>query len=200
MYPFFRVITEMARARYFSAPLALTDPHISQHRVLPGDLDMAVELNNGRTLTLMDLGRMPLFERTGLFRRVYGAGWFMTMAGVTVRYRRRVTLWQKMRLHSRIICWDARFFYLEQAMLRPDGLVANHALYRVAVADRGGIIAPPGQHNWWAGMAPRPICRHGWPLGWPQKTSAPGRPWGFRRAKITQGLSCQCHRLAVLLR
>jgi len=142
MYPFFRVITEMARARYFSAPLALTDPHISQHRVLPGDLDMAVELNNGRTLTLMDLGRMPLFERTGLFRRVYGAGWFMTMAGVTVRYRRRVTLWQKMRLHSRIICWDARFFYLEQAMLRPDGLVANHALYRVAVADRGGIIAP----------------------------------------------------------
>jgi len=40
MYPFFRVLTEMARARYFSAPLALTDQHISQHRILPGDLDM----------------------------------------------------------------------------------------------------------------------------------------------------------------
>ena len=141
MYPFPRVIVEMARAR--RAPrLPLTGEHVSHHRCLPGDLDLAWELNNGRTLTMMDLGRMPLFERTGLFRRVYAAGLFMTMAGVTVRYRRRVRLWDRVTLRSRILCWDARFFYLEQAMIRADGEAANHALYRVAVAGPQGIVAP----------------------------------------------------------
>lgn len=173
MYPFVRVIIDMARAR--RAPrLGLLEEHVSHHRCLPGDLDMAVELNNGRTLTLMDLGRMPFFERTGLFRRVYAAGMFLTMAGVTVRYRRRVRLWNKVRLRTRVLCWDARFIYLEQAMFRPDGEAANHALYRVAIAGKGGIVAPQEALkviDWHDPSPPMPD----WVAAW--VTAETARPW-----------------------
>lgn len=173
MYPFIRVAIEMLRARR-AAPLGLLEAHVSRHRCLPGDLDMAWELNNGRTLTLMDLGRMPLFARTGMFRRVYAAGLFLTMAGVTVRYRRRVRLWDRVTLRSRILCWDARFFYLEQAMIRADGEAANHALYRVAVAGPQGIVAPQEVAALVGHAAPSPALPD-WVAAWIAAEAA--RPW-----------------------
>jgi hypothetical protein len=36
--------------------------------VLPNDLDASLHMNNGRYWTLMDLGRMDLLLRTGLWR------------------------------------------------------------------------------------------------------------------------------------
>lgn len=141
MYPFVRMIKEMIHA-HRAAPLGVFDEHVTQLRCWPWDLDMAVELNNGRTLTLMDLGRLPLFSRNGLFKAIYGKKWYMTMAGVTVRYRRRVRTMEPVTLRSRIVGWDDRFVYIEQAMFRRDGECANHALYRAATANKQGIVPP----------------------------------------------------------
>ena len=45
-------------------------------------------------------------------------------------------------MKSRAVCWDDKFMYLEQCMVRRNGEVANHALYRAAITDKNGIIAP----------------------------------------------------------
>lgn len=173
MYPFARVFLAMARAR--RAPrLGLTEEHVTRIRCRLGDLDVARELNNGRTLTLMDSGRMPMFERTGMFRAVYGAGMFITMAGVAVRWRRRVTWREKVTLRSRILCWDARFFYVEQAMIRSDGEAANHAIYRVAVAGKGGIVAPERVAAMLDHHAPSPAMPD-WVAAWVAAENQ--RPW-----------------------
>lgn len=47
-----------------------------------------MELNNGRTLTLYDLGRVPLGIRTGLAATVQRMGWGMAIAGNSTRYRK----------------------------------------------------------------------------------------------------------------
>ena len=61
MYPFLRMFKEMARASRMP-PLGLFDTHVSHHLCWPWDLDPWVELNNGRTLTLYDLGRLPRLD------------------------------------------------------------------------------------------------------------------------------------------
>ncbi len=140
MYPFIRMALGIWRAR--SAPdMGLLDTYVSQHRCWPWDIDMWMELNNGRTLTLYDLGRIPLAQKNGLLSVIRDKKWGLTMAGVVVRYRRRVRTFEKIEMRSRLLCWDDRFFYIEQSMWKPNGECANHAVYRSAVTDRNGIVA-----------------------------------------------------------
>ena len=43
-----------------------TDVSVLGLRVLPNDLDLSLHMNNGRYLTVMDLGRLDLILRSGL--------------------------------------------------------------------------------------------------------------------------------------
>ncbi len=45
-------------------------------RVLPTDLDVLGHMNNGVYLSIMDLGRMDLLQRSGIWSRLFGAGIF----------------------------------------------------------------------------------------------------------------------------
>lgn len=140
MYPFARMSLQMSRAR--KAPrIGLLDEHESHHICWPWDLDFWFELNNGRTLTLYDLGRLPLAERIGMVDLLKERKWGMTVAGSTIRYRRRVRGFEKYTMRSRGIGWDNRFLYIEQAMWRGE-TCCNHALIRMAVTDKSGILNP----------------------------------------------------------
>lgn len=138
MYPFVRLAKEIWKA--CKAPrLGLTEAHVSHHICWPWDLDFWVELNNGRTLTLYDLGRTPLAIRTGMVKILRRERWGMTVAGNTVRYRRRVRAFQRVEMVSRVIGWDKRFMYMEQSMWR-QGECTSHMLLRSAFTDRNGIV------------------------------------------------------------
>jgi acyl-CoA thioesterase FadM len=141
MYPVIRLVAEFIRFRRAPA-LPLTGTHVSRHMCLPWDIDLWMELNNGRTLTLYDLGRLPLAKRAGLIGAMKRNGWGLTMAGAIVRYRRRIRMFEVVEMRSRALCWDARFIYLEQSMWKADGECANHIVYRAALTDRNGIVAP----------------------------------------------------------
>lgn len=143
MYPVVRMFWQLWKHRN-DPKLGFTDEHVSSHLCLPWDIDIWLELNNGRTLTLYDLGRIPLGQRTGLVPVLKKKGWGLTVAGSTVRYRRRITAFQRITMRSRGIGYDDRFFYVEQSMWRPDGECAGHVLIRSAVTSKKGIV-PPAQ-------------------------------------------------------
>src|ERR1700712_1094325 len=67
-------------------------------RVMPNDLDILRHVNNGIYLSLMDLGRMDLFIRSGQWKQLQRRGWYSVAASVTVTYRRSLRLWQKYEL------------------------------------------------------------------------------------------------------
>ncbi len=140
MYPYLRHAKETLTARRLPG-IGLLDPHVSRHLCWPWDLDPWGELNNGRTLTLYDFGRTALGLRTGLDRQLLAKGWGMAVAGSTVRYRRRVTAFTRLTMHSRNIGWDARFFYTEQSMWRGDDCT-SHVLIRSAFTAKAGIVPP----------------------------------------------------------
>ncbi len=142
MYPFLRLALALAAARRMGS-LPLLGTHVSRHLLLPWDLDPWAELNNGRTLTLHDLVRLPLALRTGITAALRARGWGMTVAGAAVRYRRRMVAFQRFEMRARLLGWDDRFLYLDQGMWR-GGDCANHALVRSAVVGpgRSGIVPP----------------------------------------------------------
>lgn len=138
MYPIFRFAKEVLKQR--RAPkLGLFDTHVSQHICWPWDIDIWMELNNGRTLTLFDMGRFGLFARQGLLKAMMDQGWSGTVAGSTVRYRRRIRAFDRFEMRTRILGWDDKFIYLEQGMWRGDEC-ANHLLLRTAITDKNGLV------------------------------------------------------------
>ena len=100
-----------------------------------------MEMNNGRILTILDLGRTVLAERSGLLGALKAKGWGLTMAGNSVRYRKRIRPFVRFKLVSRAIGWDARFAYLEHNIWI-GGECAVQALFRAAVTDKNGIVGP----------------------------------------------------------
>ena len=172
MYPYVRLAKEILKVRN-APPLSLLGTHVSTHRIWPQDIDPWRELNNGRTLTLFDLGRLPLFYRTGIIRDFREQGWFLTVAGNTTRYRRRVTLFQKVTMISHCIGWDARFFYMEQSLWRGDDCT-SHMLLRAAIANRQGII-PPAEALTKIGRAEESPVLPDWAQGWIAADAT--RPW-----------------------
>lgn len=140
MYPFVRMVKELVVHRNAS-PLPIDGIHVSHHMCWPWDIDLWRELNNGRTLTLFDLGRIPLARRTGLWQTLKRERWGLTIAGATVRYRKRIRVFETVEMRSRAVGWDHRFIYMEQSMWKGEDCT-THALYRGAITDRNGIVAP----------------------------------------------------------
>lgn len=87
-------------------------------RVWPNNIDFNLHMNNARYLSAMDYGRMHLLARAGLLEHVLRAGWQPVVGAVWVTYRRSLPLWARFTLTSRLLCWDERWFYMEQVFSR----------------------------------------------------------------------------------
>lgn len=172
MYPMLRFAKEMLKFRR-SPRIGVLDAHVSTHRCWPWDLDPWIELNNGRTLTLYDLGRLPMAVRTGIIGTMRENGWGITVAGNTVRYRRRIKGFQRFTMVSRTLGWDERFLYMEQSMWRA-GECCNHMLLRGAITSAQGIVAPARLMQA-AGRDPVSPELPGWVQAWIAADAQ--RPW-----------------------
>jgi acyl-CoA thioesterase FadM len=138
MYPAIRLAKEFIRHR--NAPkLAVGETHVTTLICWPWDIDVFMELNNGRTLTLYDLGRTVMYRRLGVMDAMKRKRWGGTVAGATVRYRARVRAFQKVELRTTMIGWDDRFNYVVQSMWRGD-TCTSQALLRMAVTDKDGLV------------------------------------------------------------
>jgi acyl-CoA thioesterase FadM len=172
MYPYLRMVKELFKARR-APPLGIFDTHVSHHRCLPWDLDPWMELNNGRTLTLYDLGRLPLGRRTGLDKVLMAKRWGLTVAGSSVRYRRRVTVFTQLEMRTRCIGWDARFLYMEQSMWKGEDCT-SHVLIRSAIVSKAGMINPAEMAQA-LGAAPQSPPLPEWVTAWIAADAT--RPW-----------------------
>lgn len=172
MYPLFRFAKEMAKFR--NAPrLAVTGVHVSTHICWPWDLDPWIELNNGRTLTLFDLGRIPMAQRSGLIPVLRDRKWGITVAGSSVRYRRRIRAFERFTMISRVAGWDHRFIYMDQSMWK-GAECCNQVLIRSAITSASGIV-PPAQVMAALGASPDSPPLPDWIAAWIRADDT--RPW-----------------------
>jgi acyl-CoA thioesterase FadM len=109
-------------------------------RVWPTDLDVSLHMNNGRYLTLMDIGRLDFMVRTGLWRPLVRNGWTPIASGIAIRFRRELRLFDRVHLETRLLAWSDVTVVMEQVLRFAGGpragQVASRALFKGGLYDR----------------------------------------------------------------
>ena len=119
-------------------------------RTWPFDLDMNGHMNNGRYLSIMDLGRLDLMVRLGLMKTVLKQKWMPVLGSATIRYRLSLNPFQKFKLKTRVVWFDDKWFFMEQRFIiiddqDPDknGAVAAIAFVKGSFYDRKARATVP---------------------------------------------------------
>ncbi|MFQ5432082.1 MAG: acyl-CoA thioesterase [Nitrospinota bacterium] len=92
--------------------------------VWPNNPDPFRHMNNGRYLTIMDLGRLDYLIKTGLVGRMHRLGWELALGAAEMRYMRPLLPFQRYELKTKVVCWDDKWFYKEQRFVRGGSTVA----------------------------------------------------------------------------
>lgn len=106
-------------------------------RTLPTDIDILRHMNNGRYLSLFDLGRWDLLIRTGLFDAMKQRGWYAVVSSETITFRKSLQLWQRFDVESRFLGHDDRAVFLEHRAV-VDGEVYARVIVRSRMLRRAG--------------------------------------------------------------
>lgn len=179
----FRTLIHMLRSRR-KPPLGIHDVGRLALRVVPTDLDVLGHMNNGVYFSLMDLGRMDLMMRAGLWQKFRAKGYYPVMANETMTFRKSLEPGMRFVLESRIVGYDAKAVYVEQrfvvggeiyasAMTRArflrksGGTVSISELSELAGVD-ASTLPPPAWVTEWAAHVQLPPTRDAAPSEWTQ--------------------------------
>ncbi len=110
-------------------------------RVWPNDIDFNLHLNNARYLNVMDYGRVHLLARTRVLEHIVRARWTPLVGAVWMTYRRSLPMLARFTLTSRMMCWDERWFYIEQTFTGREGLAAV-GWVKGALRSPAGVLEP----------------------------------------------------------
>jgi acyl-CoA thioesterase FadM len=149
---------------------------------LPTDIDILRHMNNGRYLSLFDLGRWDLLIRTGLFDAMNERGWYAVVSSETITFRKSLQLWQRFEVQSRFIGHDDKAVFLEhravvrgevyaraivrsRMLRRSGGTVSNEELF-AAVGKPEGVPEIDAWVHDWAAASALPPTRAAAPSVW----------------------------------
>lgn len=137
---YFRVLFVLIASLFRPKIADVLAPCSLRLRVLPNDLDFHGHMNNGRYLTVMDLGRFDLILRSGLFAISLKQKSVPILASAKIRYRFPLKPFEPFDLVTRIVCWDGKWVYMEQRFVavrgEKAGDVAAVALLKASYYDR----------------------------------------------------------------
>ena len=138
---YFRLIWLLIRLPFMGK---LKDPLSDSHlfmRVWPFDLDLNFHVNNGRYLTMMDLGRIHLTGLNGMLWFCLKRRWMPVIGSAKIHFLKPLNCFNVFKLTTKVVYWDEKWFYIEQSFYRNDELYVT-ALVKGLFTSRQGKIAP----------------------------------------------------------
>lgn len=93
--------------------------------VNPFDLDINMHMNNGRYLSIMDLGRFDLMIKAGIFLKLFRAGFYPVVASESIRFKKSLQPFCFFTLVTQIESFDEKDFYMTQKFYVKDELYAE---------------------------------------------------------------------------
>lgn len=142
-------------------------------RVLPVDVDFVGHMNNGVYLSIMDLGRMNLLVRSGIWASFQRLGYYPVVANETISFRRSLQPWQRYVLETRIVGYDDRAVYVEQRFV-VDGEIFAQGFVRGRFLKKGGGIVTMTELSDAAGIDTTTLPPAEWLARWASDVALPG--------------------------
>ena len=87
-------------AKRFRKKIEFMDTCITPFRVLPSDLDLNFHMNNARYFAWMDIGRLDLLNRSGMFSVMKRNDWFPVVADEKISFGKSLDLFDYVLLES----------------------------------------------------------------------------------------------------
>ena len=142
MYPLLRIIRVVVKSQ-FQEKLSFDTEYTDSVNliVLPQDIDPFMELNNGRYVTLLDLGRFSLGSKVNMASFLKKNNWALTIVGTYNEYRYRLRLFQRFILKTKIIGYDEKWFYFFQKAERK-GKSHMASVVKFAYTSKEGLVLP----------------------------------------------------------
>ena len=142
MYPLLRLIRVVVKSQ-FQEKLSFDNDYTDKVNliVLPQDIDPFMELNNGRYVTLLDLGRYSLGARVNMGSFLKRNKWSLTIVGTYNEYRYRLRLFQRFILQTKILGYDEKWFYFFQKVER-NGKTHMASVVKFTYTSKKGLVVP----------------------------------------------------------
>ncbi len=142
MYPLLRLIKVVVKSK-FQEKLSFDTEYTDSVSliVLPQDIDPFMELNNGRYVTLLDLGRFSLGAKVNMGNFLKKNNWSLTIVGTYNEYRHRLRLFQRFILKTKIIGYDENWFYFFQKVERR-GKTHMASVVKFTYTSKEGLVLP----------------------------------------------------------
>lgn len=156
--------------------LSFHDVSRSRFRVWPTDLDLNGHMNNGKYLSIMDIGRFVMIQRTGVLRIVRESNWFPVVVAQTITYRKSLNPWQRFWIETAILGFDDQAIYLEQRFVRrEDGTpqIYARAVVRARFVRKAGGPVSIDELLERAGASQADFSLPDWVAQWGQDTRLP---------------------------
>lgn len=109
--------------------------------VMPNDIDFNGHVNNGRYLTLADIGRMDFVLRTGAGKAALAQRALPIVGDSLAKFRRDLKAFDRFDMQTRILGWDDRWTFMEHRFTR-GGRVLGVVVIRGLFRGPEGPIAP----------------------------------------------------------
>jgi acyl-CoA thioesterase FadM len=141
VYPYLKLATTLFCAK-FRDGMEFTEAGVLPCRVGITDIDLFLELNHARHIAYMEMARWDYGVRVGFVPLMRRRGWAFSIGGISIRYRRSLSLWQKFDVTTLPLCHDGRWLYLLQELLR-DGEKCSSALIKAGIVGSSGLVPAP---------------------------------------------------------
>lgn len=132
--------------------------------VMPNDIDFNGHVNNGRYLTLADIGRMDFVLRTGAGKAALAQRALPIVGDSLAKFRRDLKTFDRFDMQTCILGWDEKWTFMEHRFLRGGrvlGVVVIRGLFR---GPQGPI--PPGEFLAFMGLTAASPALPGWVREW----------------------------------
>ncbi|HEX4896438.1 MAG TPA: thioesterase family protein [Solimonas sp.] len=142
----------------------LLEPTRLPLRVMPGEIDFNLHMNNGRYFSAADIGRLDWGLRSNLWRSAFMHGWRAVAGDSDARFLRSLQPFQAYQLETRLLGWNDKWFFCEHRFLRNDEVCAMVAVRYLFLSRRGKVpTAKVLEKAGHAGTSPR---LPDWTLRW----------------------------------
>lgn len=138
---FIRLILVSILAR-FRTKVSVLGPCLTPFRCSPTDLDVLRHMNNGVYLSIMDLARVDLMIRAGLWTDLNKNGMYPVVVAETIRFRKSLKLFDRFYIETSVLGWDDKAFILQQRFLRGGDSIADAVVRARFLRKSGGSVTP----------------------------------------------------------
>ena len=117
------------------------DVAVTPFRVMPTDLDVLGHMNNGVYFSIMDLGRMDLMIRAGVWKKLTERGFYPVVSKETISFRKSLQPWQRFTVETRIAGYDDKAVFIEQRCVVKGEIFARGFMCGRFLKKTGGTVS-----------------------------------------------------------